>query len=332
VLVLPREPAPKTGGSADLGSEDAGMNAWSIRIVAVVVLTAFGFARLVRAETADETTAGAGASTPEPRPAKKDFTDNVACTACHNTSAWWAKGASGQTEKFDHSTTGFPLTGGHVNAACVDCHNATKVLKRTCSSCHDDFHRGRLSQSCDNCHSPAGWKVTRPLDIHRFTRFPLTGMHVLADCTECHVRASERRFTDAPVACFACHEKDYRRPGIFPVHAGTATTPPLPRDCSVCHRAVAWVPAMVPSTIAVATVRSLLSAPPPNHDLRFPISFGVHRAAVCSDCHSSQAVPRAVRCIGCHAHEPAVLAQQHRQPVATDGAGCLSCHLGGARR
>ena len=99
-------------------------------------------------------------------------------------------------------------------------HNKT-AIKRDCVTCHQDFHLGRLSQSCDKCHLPAGWKVTRPFEIHRTTRLPLTGMHVLADCSQCHVRASEQRFTDAPADCYACHQKDVQRPGIFP-HTATA--------------------------------------------------------------------------------------------------------------
>jgi len=304
----------------------------ALRVLAVTLLALFGFAPFALAETPqDGDPRPPGAPSARPRPKGRDLTDQMPCSACHSTSAWRAKDAAGSAGKFDHSTTGFPLTGAHIAAACVDCHNATRALKRTCASCHDDFHRGRLSQQCDKCHSPAGWRVTRPSEIHRFTRFPLTGMHVLADCSECHVRASEQRWTDAPVACFACHEKDYRRPGIFPVHLGSATTAPLPRDCSVCHRAIAWVPANAVVASTVASVRAALVAPP-NHDLRFPISFGVHRTAVCSDCHSSEATPRAVRCIGCHTHDPVAIVQQHRGPVATDGAACLGCHVGGARR
>ncbi len=261
----------------------------------------------------------------------RDFTDKVPCIACHTTDAWRVKGAAVRGQKFDHSKTGFPLTGAHITTPCVDCHTATQTLKRACVSCHEDFHRGRLSQSCDNCHSAAGWRVTRPLEIHRFTRFPLTGMHVLADCSECHRRASEQRWTDAPIACFACHEKEYRRPGIFPIHAGSPTSAPLPRDCSLCHRALAWVPAIPVVASSVANGSAPLTAPR-NHDLRFPISFGAHRSAACADCHSSMAAPRAVRCIGCHAHDPSVVTRQHRRPVATDGPACLNCHLAGARR
>jgi hypothetical protein len=260
------------------------------------------------------------------------FSDAVPCTACHSTVSWRSTDAAGGTAKFDHSTTGFPLTGAHVRTTCTECHNS-RPIKRDCVSCHEDFHRGRLSQSCDQCHSPAGWRVTQPLVIHRRTRFPLTGMHVLADCTQCHLRASKQKFTDAPIDCYGCHEQDYRRPGIFPVHVGTATSPPLPRDCSLCHRAIAWVPANAPSS-QLGSVASALQtqAAPHDHDLRFPIGFGPHRIAVCSDCHASLAVPRAVRCIGCHAHDPTTLLQQHRQPIATDGAACLGCHPGGMRR
>jgi hypothetical protein len=154
-------------------------------------------------------------------------------------------------------------------------------------------------------------------------------MHVLADCSECHQRASEHKFANTPVECFACHEKDYRRPDLRPVHAGNATSPPFPRDCSLCHRSVAWVPAALPG---VASIGSGLRAAPANHDLRFPIGFGVHRTAACEDCHASPAVPRAVRCIGCHAHDPLRLQQQHGKPVPGDGAACLACHPGGARR
>jgi hypothetical protein len=276
------------------------------------------------------------AAAQEPPIRNKRFTDVIPCSACHTTAAWRSKGASGEQAKFDHSTTGFPLTGQHMNVPCVDCHNTTIAIKRACVSCHasDDIHRGRLLQPCDACHSPAGWRVTQPFEIHRRTRFPLTGMHVLADCTECHRRASENRWTEAPIDCFACHEKDYRRPGIQPVHVGTATTVPLPRDCSLCHRSTAWVPAAATGSTSSALTR--LAGPqraaPPGHDLRFPITFGFHRTATCDDCHASLAVPRAVRCIGCHVHDPARLMQQHRQPVSTDGASCLTCHPGGARR
>jgi hypothetical protein len=309
------------------------MSRWPLPVALLVGLLLAIFAPRAFAQPAPVTSPAPSASAaPAKAPGKRTFIEAIPCSACHTTTSWKSKEASADGTAFDHSTTGFPLTGQHIGAPCVACHNSTRAVKRTCVSCHDDAHRGRLSQSCDNCHSPAGWKVTRPLEIHRMTRFPLTGMHVLADCSECHRRASEHRFTDAPIDCFACHEKDYRRTDLRPLHTGDATNAAFPRDCSLCHRPVAWVPAANPGVVTSSLSSGLRAAPPPRHDLRFPISFGVHRTASCEDCHASAAVPRAVRCIGCHAHEPVRLMQQHRQPLSTDGASCMGCHPGGARR
>lgn len=308
----------------------------------VAVLLAAACAPFARSNRSGPTLVAANASVAVPAASEnppavapsatgKSFTDAIPCNACHTTEAWRAKGATGEHAKFDHSTTGFPLTGQHKHAACVACHKDSRPIKRACASCHDDAHRGRLSRSCDNCHVPAGWNVTRPLEIHRMTRFALTGMHALADCSECHRRASEHRWTGAPIECFACHENEYKRPDLRPIHVGNATSPPFPRDCSVCHRALAWAPAAVPAGLVAGTA-SPLRAAPPNHDVRFPISFGVHRTATCDDCHAQMALPRATQCIGCHAHNPVRITEQHRRPIATDGASCLGCHPGGARR
>lgn len=294
------------------------------------------------APRAPSESASAAPSSPPPQstpPSKgRGLTDNVPCSACHTTEAWRAKGkAPGDTGGFDHATTGFPLTGQHARAACVSCHDGKRKIKRDCSSCHTDAHSGRLSQSCDQCHVPQGFRVTKPLEIHRFTRFPLTGMHVLADCTQCHRRAADHQWTGAPIDCFACHERDYRRADLHPVHVGTATSPSFPRDCSQCHRAIGWAPAKFDPAALGGRVAAALQAAPPGHDLRFPIGFGSHRMATCSDCHAQLAVPRIVRCTGCHAHDPVRLTQQHkRQPLpasaVASGSSCLSCHPGGARR
>lgn len=273
---------------------------------------------------------------PPPPPASSSrgsFTENVPCSTCHVTTGWRAKNAAPGEGGFDHATTGFPLTGQHLRASCVSCHDGKRSLKRGCASCHADQHRGRLSQGCDTCHSSIGWRVTKPIEIHRMTRLPLTGMHTLLDCTECHRRANDHQFTGVPADCFSCHEKDYRRPGLRPTHVGSATEPAFPRDCSLCHRAISWVPGRFDAALlTTGRTAAALQVAPPNHDLRFPIAFGVHRGASCDDCHAAPASPRLVRCVGCHAHDPLRLAEQHRTPVSTTPSACLSCHPGGARR
>ena len=269
-------------------------------------------------------------------PAGTDITAALACSACHTTNGWKTQ-ASGSEQQggFDHSKTGFPLTGLHTNVACVSCHLPKRATpSRECSACHADFHRGRLSPSCDRCHSATGWKVTRPLEIHRLTRFPLTGMHALADCNECHLRAADHQWSGTPVQCFGCHDKEYNRPNLRPLHQGPGVTEPFSRDCSICHRPIAWAPAFVrPTATGIAPgALQAQAVPPPRHDLRFPISFGPHRTATCADCHASEKIPQAVRCTGCHAHEPLTLARIHKQPVSILGGSCLGCHPGGARR
>lgn len=64
-----------------------------------------------------------------------------------------------QAARFNHSKTGFPLTGAHRKTPCASCH--TQQLKGTskqCKTCHkkDDVHHGRRP-SCGRCHSTSRW-------------------------------------------------------------------------------------------------------------------------------------------------------------------------------
>jgi hypothetical protein len=279
---------------------------------------------------------GASSAVPD-KPKAASVTDSLPCSACHTTAGWKSKDVTGDepgATKFDHSKTGFPLTGQHTKTPCVGCHDGKRQIKRMCITCHADAHRGRLAETCDKCHTPAGWRQTRALEMHRMTRFPLTGMHVLTDCTECHRRASEHQWTGAPVDCFACHEKDYNRKDLHPVHNGSvAGNNQFPRDCSLCHRAIAWAPAKFDANLITGnSALPLKVGPPANHDVKFPISFGVHRGASCEDCHAQMAVPRLVRCTGCHAHDTVRLAAQHKQTTSPLASSCLSCHPAGIRR
>lgn len=309
------------------------MKARRVDVSLLAVIAIFGAFGAVPDALADSPAAARPAPRPAPKPriGSRSIADIVPCSACHSTIAW-KRGEAGGVDGFDHAATGFPLTGQHAIAACSQCHG-TGPVKRACVSCHEDVHRGRLSRSCDECHSAAGWQVTRAVDIHKKTRFPLSGMHTLSDCSECHQRTGDHQWTTAPVDCYACHARDFARTDIRPLHTGTSASAPFPRDCSQCHRSISWVPAVFKAGLVAATnTAALEAAPPPGHDLRFPISFGAHRAASCGDCHTNLSTPRSVRCIGCHAHDPARLTQQHKTSVPSLGSACLSCHLGGARR
>lgn len=285
--------------------------------------------------------AGAGAIVPvaraaSPAPARATTPHSVMgdmdCSACHTTGGWKMTGVvSGGAGGFDHSKTGFPLTGEHHGAACLGCHVPDRVITRECAGCHEDSHEGRLGATCDQCHTARGWSDVQASAAHRRTRFPLTGMHTLIDCTACHLRDGGRSFSDAPADCFACHEDDYRSNDNHPRHEGDPITGDgyFSRQCTECHTTAGWVPAFLPAVFLAleAGPRGRLQ-----HEPRFPIARGRHRDAECEDCHSGAADGRGrVDCTGCHEHSPFRLAATHRG-FPTDGGGCVRCHPGGVRR
>jgi hypothetical protein len=265
------------------------------------------------------------------------ITEGMDCGNCH-TPAGWSMSGGQAGEGFDHSLTGFPLTGRHNATACNQCHQSERSITRECTSCHVNPHQKRLSGRCDSCHSSRRWNDIEPFELHRRTRFPLTGMHALADCTECHLRNKERQWTTVPTDCFACHSDDYLDPNVHPAHRGTDTSLPFSQDCSQCHRASGWSPAFVDPSMFTQSSPSAIRAGlggmviPANHDQYFPVSRGPHRGAPCNSCHTSARTPRLVRCTGCHAHNPVKLQGQHGRRVSTSGSACLGCHPGGTAR
>ena len=279
-------------------------------------------------------------------PHRASITENMECSNCHSQDSWAMTESVGAGKGgFDHAKTGFPLSGQHRTATCVDCHRSDRAITRECVGCHEDAHQRLLGQACDKCHSADGWQAVSGIRLHRSTRLPLSGMHVLAACSECHVRSTENTWRGVPADCYACHAGDYNRPDIHPLHRGVPgddSKPALPKNCAGCHRTTGWSPAFAPAQFAFRGVTQALTAqalsapgwPTPasfQHDAVFPLSFGKHRRMPCADCHIDEHSPRLVLCTGCHAHDAARLASQHRT-VGPVRAGCLHCHAGGARR
>ncbi|HKO92581.1 MAG TPA: hypothetical protein VJU61_15605 [Polyangiaceae bacterium] len=273
-----------------------------------------------------------GASLAAPaRTRHQSITQGMDCSACHTTGSWKTLHAATGGQAFDHSRTGFPLTQRHAGVSCMSCHGGERAITRDCAGCHADVHASQLGSSCDGCHSAASWFQTEAIARHRRTRLPLTGMHAVTECKDCHLRNNDRFASQVPADCHACHAADYQRQDIHPLHVGVPgdpQSPPFPRDCSQCHRASAWTPAFSLSPLVRGgfALSSLVT-----HDSVFPLSRGAHRALDCQSCHASAATPRAVRCNGCHAHEETKLRQQH-QRVAAFSQACLTCHAGGATR
>jgi len=284
---------------------------------------------------------GWGAALADARSARHaSITEGLDCSLCHTTSGWSSLSEHG-AKGFDHARTGFPLTGRHARTPCTGCHRTGETLTRQCAGCHEDSHESRFGTDCSECHSALSWNAVRGFDRHRRTRLPLTGMHALITCVECHRRTTSREWTSVPADCYACHAQEYRRSDIHPLHTGGTGDPPsraFPRDCAQCHRADAWAPAFVDPAalrqLVVASVNGLTRAPA-HHEALFPIRQGAHRSASCDDCHRSEDVAQLVQCTGCHTHNPVALQSQHAKlgaGAASVSGDCLSCHRGGARR
>ncbi len=184
------------------------------------------------------------------------------CGACHNTNGW-----GGAT--FDHSNTGFPLTGQHSNTACNSCHGngVYKGTPTACYSCHakDDQHNGQFGKDCGACHSTKDWGGAT--FNHSNTGFPLTGQHKNLSCKSCHSNG----YQGTPTNCYACHANDDQHGGSF----GT--------NCGSCHNTSGW------GNVSFD-----------HNNTSFPL-VGKHRNVSCESCHKNgvyQGTPKA--CVACH--------------------------------
>ena len=162
------------------------------------------------------------------------------CDTCHTTVAGWG-GAT-----FNHTTTGFTLTGAHTSLACTACHNATfgnyNITSAACWNCHQTDYNGTTNpphkaqgfpQDCSGCHTTvAGWGGAT--FNHTTTGFTLTGAHTTLQCAQCHVN---NNFSLTSAACWNCHQTEYNAT-TAPPHKAAG----FPQDCSTCHSTTATTP------------------------------------------------------------------------------------------
>ncbi len=223
----------------------------------------------------------------DPNHVTNNFDHN--CVTCHTTSAW-------TPSTFNHSTTGFALTGGHTGLQCVACHSTGYTnTPADCYSCHQgDFAAvtdpnhvtNGFSHLCTECHTTTAWS---PATFnHSTTSFPLTGAHFGLMCIACHSGG----YVATPTQCFSCHQNAYNGT-TDPNHAAAN----FPTECQTCHSTTAWTPANW------------------NHDTQyFPIYSGKHREKWdnCADCHVNSANFAVFECIFCHEHNQTDMANDHR--------------------
>ncbi len=257
------------------------------------------------------------------------------CSTCHTTITW-------TTATFDHSTTGWALTGNHQMAPagvitdCTQCHvnsNYTFTSANTaCYGCHTtDWNSTQTlggvvpnhvaasfpTALCSTCHDTVLWADGK-FD-HSSTGWALTGAHQMppaagskiVGCTDCHVN-SNYTFTSANTVCYGCHLAAWNSTqtlgGSVPNHIAAG----YPTTCDSCHTTTSWLGATF------------------NHTY-FPIP---HNGSVCNDCHQVSTDYSSFTCINCHtrtAHQLTGTNQQHQgvSSYTYTATSCYGCHKNG---
>jgi hypothetical protein len=193
------------------------------------------------------------------------------CQSCHSTGGNWKV-----VQKFDHSKTGYALTGEHVHVACEKCHTPAGPERKTtwkglkfdgCDSCHKSPHPGAFSKAaCATCHNTNGFKAGSIVAAknhfdHSTAKFALAGKHLQVDCEKCHAGGNFMKHI-AFQRCADCHmPSPHGNEFANRIDAG---------ECSACHTVDGFKPAKF-------TVEQHAST-------RFPL-LGKHAPLECSKCH-----------------------------------------------
>src|SRR5215469_8126233 len=235
------------------------------------------------------------------------------CETCHDT-VQWTDGT------FNHTTTGFQLTGAHTvpPRLCTDCHvnNNYSLNSTLCYSCHQKDYAGTTNPAhttagfpttCELCHDTTVW--TDSTFNHNNTAFPLTGSHTAPprQCTDCHVN---NNYTTLPTTCVGCHQTDYNNT----TNPGHMAQPQFfPTTCQTCHTTTVWTG---------ATFNHTQYTP-------FPITHG-NANSVCSTCHTNSNDYSVFQCTGCHGGNNAANVQHPNvSGYVYNSVNCYQCHRNG---
>ena len=178
---------------------------------------------------------------------------------------------------FDHSKTGYELTGSHANVKCNDCHQSKYInthiskkknetylgLSTECRTCHEDVHQSMLGKNCSSCHTTIKFQAVQNFK-HDNARFKLTGSHLKVDCAKCHPLENKnnkkiQKFKDiAFSSCRSCHND---------VHKGKFGS-----DCNSCH--------------STSSFHNISQGSFNHGKTDFPL-IGKHGLTACNDCHKT---------------------------------------------
>src|SRR3974390_1943267 len=239
-----------------------------------------------------------------------------------------------QTAKkpFDHSSTGYPLTGSHSSLVCASCHVPGTILStpKLCFDCHNNqaipgkpLNHMSSDQKCEACHQTPMWSDIRRVD---HADIPNT-----TPCATCHTgvvamgKPANHVSTTAP--CQMCHS----RTASFALatqfnHTGITS------GCATCHDGVTatgkpanHIPTIAPCEMCHSSTVSFAIGVKFDHT---GITTG------CATCHNnvqalgkpSSHVPTSLPCETCHSSTVTFsIATYVHSPSDTN---CSSCHDG----
>ncbi len=260
---------------------------------------------------------------------------------------------------FDHSATGFPLTGSHSSLACASCHVPGNILSspKLCFDCHNGQavsgkpqNHMSTDQKCEACHQTTMWSDIRRVDhadipsttpcatCHNGTIAvgkPANHVPTIAPCQMCHtstasfVLATQFNHTGITNGCASCH--DGRTATGKPANHIPTIAP-----CEMCHTstvsfAVGAKFDHTGITTGCATCHNGVQAlgKPGNH---------VPTTLPCETCHSSTDTfagatythrPSDTNCVLCH-NNVVTTGQTTPPHIPTGAAQCGNCHTNSA--
>ncbi len=236
-------------------------------------------------------------------PSHREAGFSLQCENCHllNASTW-------KQAVFEH-TPNFPLTGGHANLECKQCHtDRYKGQIVDCYGCHQTQYEGTsdpdhqafgFPTNCQECHSTMDWRRER-FDHLGVSGFALVGAHTQVQCIACHVNNQLRGL---PRDCFGCHQATFEQTRN-PNHV----TANFPHECLTCHNQNAWSPAAFDHS-----------------QTNFPLT-GAHSGVLCESCHqNNQYSGTPSDCYACHQSQFEQTTDPNHQQ-ANFSHDCTTCH------
>jgi hypothetical protein len=249
----------------------------------------------------------------------------------------FAQGTSASADPsltFDHATTGFALTGQHVQARCESCHTqgVFRGTPRDCATCHRNSGRSAATQlparhipttlACDVCHRTVDWNLViyRHQGVTRGTCLtchngatasgkPAGHLVTTSTCDTCHntlvwTATTYNHSGVVPGTCFNCHN-GVSATGKRPTHIPTTAA------CDTCHTTSTWTTTYNHSGVAVGTCSTC------------------HNGTTAAGKHAGH-IPDTRPCDTCHKNYVAF------RPAAMDHTGltgqCSTCHNGAFTR